>query len=427
MGVGANNATATTTTASTSTHPTPLSIARQVSVGWKSSSTNTLVPSIITTEMDEILRCAVSETGISEVQMIENGGRSVAQFVCQAIGGARRLASKNIRANGAPSVMVLVGNCLKGAFGLCAARHLSQRGVDVSVLVLHNAAACASHSPQQQSQKHAHSPHGQQLLITSVAWQFRCFQSTSGHIISSALDLPSVRQTPMDLIIDTLMDDSSAPFQCINEFDSDAAIAVGRVHHQCEAIHWANISRAPKVSLDVPSGVDASSGKLLFGNRSSTVFDLRAVFSLPRVSACCNNRSALDHVVVPNYILVLALPKLALVMNRLERRRSAIYSGTSPLITTGTTPPNPELMWKSCDEIHLMDLGIPASIISHVVNNGNRTSSRSEGFHCDHIVDGCVDSSTSILSVASYEPSFADKWMIELEFVEQENHMQHSS
>ena len=71
-------------------------------------------------EMIEIDRVMVDELGIELMQMMENAGRNLAQF-----------AIERYRPS---SVVVCVGSGGNGGGGMVAARHLANRGVDVSVV-----------------------------------------------------------------------------------------------------------------------------------------------------------------------------------------------------------------------------------------------------------------------------------------------------
>jgi len=63
---------------------------------------------------------AVEEFGLSLLQMMENAGRNLAGHVCDV---------------GSQPVVVLAGNGGNGGGGLCAARHLANRDLDVSVVL----------------------------------------------------------------------------------------------------------------------------------------------------------------------------------------------------------------------------------------------------------------------------------------------------
>ncbi|ELZ21103.1 sugar kinase [Halosimplex carlsbadense 2-9-1] len=70
--------------------------------------------------MREIDRVAVEEFGVSLLQMMENAGRNLA---------------RHVRESGPEPVVVLAGNGGNGGGGLCAARHLANRELDVSVVL----------------------------------------------------------------------------------------------------------------------------------------------------------------------------------------------------------------------------------------------------------------------------------------------------
>jgi hypothetical protein len=79
------------------------------------------VPVVTAAQMREVDRLMVEVMGIDLLQMMENAGRSLAEV---AVGRFR-----------AASVTVLAGRGNNGGGGLAAARHLADRGVDVSVVL----------------------------------------------------------------------------------------------------------------------------------------------------------------------------------------------------------------------------------------------------------------------------------------------------
>lgn len=78
------------------------------------------VPAVTAAEMRDVDRVAVESFGIEVLQMMEHAGRALAGAAIE-------------RAEG--PVTVLVGNGGNGGGGLCCARHLRNRGVDVRVVV----------------------------------------------------------------------------------------------------------------------------------------------------------------------------------------------------------------------------------------------------------------------------------------------------
>ena len=79
-----------------------------------------LVPSVSADQMREIDRIMAEDLGIHLMQMMENAGRSMAQFVLH-----RYMPS---------TVTVVAGTGGNGGGGMVAARHLANRGVRVRVL-----------------------------------------------------------------------------------------------------------------------------------------------------------------------------------------------------------------------------------------------------------------------------------------------------
>src|SRR6516162_5008728 len=81
------------------------------------------VPALTTEQMRAVDRAMVEDLHIELVQMMENAGRSLAELVITRFSPA--------------SVTVLAGPGGNGGGGLVAARHLSNRGVEVAVSLSH--------------------------------------------------------------------------------------------------------------------------------------------------------------------------------------------------------------------------------------------------------------------------------------------------
>ena len=79
------------------------------------------VPSVTANQMREIQRMAQEDFGLDILQIAENAGRACAQLVLQMLGG---------RGHG-QVVVILAGGGNKGAAGLAAARHLANWGFQV--------------------------------------------------------------------------------------------------------------------------------------------------------------------------------------------------------------------------------------------------------------------------------------------------------
>jgi len=166
------------------------------------------VPAVTTEQMREIDRIAMEETGPNLYQMMENGGR------CLALITISTLLEKWKKAN----IVVLAGTGGNGGGGICAARHLANRKVNVKL--------CLSNADK---------------LSELPAFQRKIFFAAGGKEIT----FEKLKQEKTDFIIDALIGYSlkGAPR--------------GRT---LELIEWANNSKAEILSLDVPSGIDSTTG-----------------------------------------------------------------------------------------------------------------------------------------------------------------------
>ncbi|QCC52937.1 NAD(P)H-hydrate epimerase [Halapricum salinum] len=149
---------------------------------------------------------AVSETGPQLLQMMENAGRNLARNAMAARPGLR-------------SVTVLAGPGGNGGGGLCAARHLTNHGIDVTVVL--------DRDPDD--------------LSGATATQWETLEAMDVQRTTDA----TAAVVEADVVIDALLGYGldGAPDDRIGEFVDIAAKA------------------AYLVSLDVPSGVDATTGE----------------------------------------------------------------------------------------------------------------------------------------------------------------------
>ncbi len=172
------------------------------------------VPSVTTEQMIEVDRVAMEETGPNLFQMMENAGRNLALQALQAIACLGESWQQS-------NIIVLSGSGGNGGGGICAARHLANRGAKVQL--------CLS-SPDR--------------LKEVPQWQRHIFQSTSGKEIEISELIASTE--PVDLIIDALIGYSLRAAPRGNALD---------------LINWANNTGVPILSLDTPSGVDSTTGE----------------------------------------------------------------------------------------------------------------------------------------------------------------------
>lgn len=164
----------------------------------------TEVPTITADQMREVDRIAVAELGLELLQMMENAGRNLAAH------------SRNLREDG--PVIVVAGAGGNGGGGLACARHLANRGVPVSV-VLDRDPSELEGAPATQHRI---------LEATNVSVTTDPSEITSGGLLVDALIGYGLRDAPRGRAADLI----------------EACIAAS----------------APTLSLDVPSGRDATTG-----------------------------------------------------------------------------------------------------------------------------------------------------------------------
>jgi NAD(P)H-hydrate epimerase len=173
------------------------------------ADTGVYVPAVRSEQMRELDRIATNETGPSLLQMIENAGRSLALLAIELMGPRWHSAS----------VLILAGSGGNGGGGICAGRHLANRGVPVSL--------CLS-DPN--------------YLSEAAAMQRKIFQSTPG----KEIEIGDINRLEPDLILDALI---------------GYGLASAPRGHAADLIRWAGARDVPLLALDVPSGIDANTGE----------------------------------------------------------------------------------------------------------------------------------------------------------------------
>ncbi|MFT7581758.1 MAG: NAD(P)H-hydrate epimerase [Myxococcota bacterium] len=173
----------------------------------------TAVPWLTTEQMVEVDRAMMEDYGIALIQMMENAGRNLAHLArTRFLGGD---------ACGA-DVVVLAGPGGNGGGALVCARRLAAWGTRVSVIA---ARADTAFTPI---------PAHQLDVIRRM-----------GVVVRRAADLPDVSASA--LIIDGLIG-----YSLSGDPRGDAA----------DLIRWANSADASVLSLDVPSGIDTTTGTI---------------------------------------------------------------------------------------------------------------------------------------------------------------------
>jgi NAD(P)H-hydrate epimerase len=161
--------------------------------------------------MREVDRVAIEEVGPNLYQMMENAGRNLAITVLETLGADWSTTP----------IAVLSGTGGNGGGGICAARHLANRGADVTVVI---------------------SDRGRLSPVPNE--QLQIYRGTEGNFAeTSALD--TLRP---GLVVDAIIGYS------LHGTPRDAARWM---------IDWTAAQSSPVISLDVPSGIDATTGDAL--------------------------------------------------------------------------------------------------------------------------------------------------------------------
>jgi NAD(P)H-hydrate epimerase len=182
-----------------------------------------IVPAVSATQMIEIDRIAISVTGPNLFQMMENAGRNLSLLTLDKL-GSKWKDSK---------VLVLAGTGGNGGGGICAARHLANHGVKVSVCLT---------DPDK--------------LKDVPAFQLHVLKSTQANIIS----ITDIQNENPDVIIDAIIG-----YSLLGEPQGNAL----------KMIKWAKETNSLTISLDVPSGINSTSG-----NKSANFIQADATLTL---------------------------------------------------------------------------------------------------------------------------------------------------
>lgn len=191
-------------------------------------------PIITPAHLSSFEAIAISELKYTSDMLIESAGRNLASIILQTLNpGGRRLGNTNH--NTKPVVVFLLGNNTTGARALTAARHLFERGVRVIACTSGHVSLSSASSP------------------LSLAWHrfddlLRAWPETAAYL--KTLDAPP------ELIVDGLLGTETTLTSLEDEDYSDEPSII------LEMIGWANKSRASVLSVDIPSGIDATTGAI---------------------------------------------------------------------------------------------------------------------------------------------------------------------
>jgi len=170
---------------------------------WFRTAFGTRIPAVTADQMRLIDKIAVDGPGPNLFQMMENAGRNLTEMISAATPSA---------------VVILAGTGGNGGGGICAARHLVNHGFDVKLVISNS------------------------TRLTGVPRQQLELFLETGTDLCTVAELPS----HPDLVVDAIIG-----YGLRNAPRAQAA----------EMIEWVNRQQTRVVSLDVPSGMNATSGE----------------------------------------------------------------------------------------------------------------------------------------------------------------------
>lgn len=176
---------------------------------------------------------ADNELGLSEDMMTENAGRGIAEATLSALNTGGRGLTQGTKAS-VPTIIVFAGNSKSGLRALAAARHVRNHGVNVTVCVL---------GIERETE-----------LLVGLRRQIKVFRGFGGKILSKSefFEFTKGVGSPIDLIIDGLLG-LTISFEELRLGDQTSAY---------ELIQWANRNTAAVLAIDIPTGIDPTTGKV---------------------------------------------------------------------------------------------------------------------------------------------------------------------
>ncbi|KAK2593340.1 enhancer of mRNA decapping [Conoideocrella luteorostrata] len=209
---------------------------------------NRRLETISTLQMLNLENIAANELGFSESLMAENAGRGIAEVAVNALSEPAikvrfELALSGSSADGSPSlrtstIVILAGNNKSGIRALAAARHLRNKSFDVLVCLV--------------------GIEREKDLLEDLRRQIQLYRAFGGKVTSKYDFFEHLRKsssaTPVSisLIIDALLG-LTISFE---------ELRIGDQATVYELMEWANRNEAFVLSVDVPTGIDPTSGKI---------------------------------------------------------------------------------------------------------------------------------------------------------------------
>ncbi|KAL7948330.1 YjeF N-terminal domain-containing protein [Trichoderma barbatum] len=208
---------------------------------------NRRVETISTLQMLNIENIAANEIGFSETLMAENAGRGIAEVAVTALSDPAMKVRFEMVVAGASSeatvrsstIVILAGNNKSGIRALAAGRHLRNKNFDVVVCLV--------------------GIERERDLLEDLRRQIQLYRNFGGKVLSKHDFFEYLRKgsaAPSGLSISLIID---ALLGLTMSFEE---LRVGDQASVYELMEWANRNDAFVLAVDVPSGIDPTSGKV---------------------------------------------------------------------------------------------------------------------------------------------------------------------
>ncbi len=229
-------------------------------------------------EMKALDAAAMEEYGIAGLVLMENAGRQVVEVVREVLGEVRDRV-----------VMVFIGKGNNGGDGLVAARHLTNLGAEVKVLALDDIANITGNA-----------------AVNLAIWQ-KMGQKIYSVQHGDGINIVRLLLMNTDLIMDAVYGTG---------FRGKVPEKAGRI------IEVLNGSGKPIIAVDIPSGLDADSGKV----RGPCIQAVRTVtFGLPKLGLILEpgvdytGRLHIADISIPAHLVEKSAPPRYLITDELVR------------------------------------------------------------------------------------------------------------
>ncbi|KAI0476626.1 YjeF-related protein N-terminus-domain-containing protein [Xylaria cf. heliscus] len=224
--------------------------------GLYALASNRRIDTVTHLQMLVVENVASNELGMTEDLIAENAGRGICEVAMRALGDpAIKLRVAALSPPATNTIVVVAGNNKSGARGIAAARHLRNRNINTLVCVV--------------------GIERERELLDDIRRQVRLFRNFGGsvytkselfeHLTHSANSLNASPQVSVSLIIDTLLG-LTISFEELRKSDQATTY---------ELMEWANRNEAFVMAIDIPSGIEPSSGRV-------TVIDGAKLYIQPR-------------------------------------------------------------------------------------------------------------------------------------------------